>query len=944
MQISAIGVNQKSAYQYPLKHKNISESPKADFSQNKHLVISFKGGNKGQSFGYYPEIAPFFQAGGVATRAKDDATLRISEAARKLDEAYLKSPEFLNQPDKIAVFPLYNCQKIYNPVNGIQIGVEVPEIPYNLPKNSPFKKFAGKKFFTNNANFQKYLDPEEFFAKEPKLTLGKNIFIIEEVTGDADKKLDFGTLEPTEKRLYRYMYYDKASDSLKPTHYFPVFTDLTADMYAPYKGGGYSTSPSVLRSTWKGTPYSQSAKAAYEFFKSGRFQKIKEAEGVTYDPATIVINDCHGANIIEYLAQDFVRGEEFANGKKCVLELHNGADGYTQRTSYQNMFIDIADTDMRRNVMNDPELAEALKRGEEEVNKYFAKLIPDEIKDAQGSVSPYVNTIYYAEKGYVPRIATVSEPYADILALNPNFAPGTHQRVKALYDKGIFTGYVNPLGDDMNPYTLPGMDGYKSEITLGEGIKIRPYVAFDKTKVNKETVDINHVRDVKRLNKINLFERLQKDTLQKLKKLKEVPGHERDYNIAITGSADFNVNVYGYIDEKYLNEVKKPDGDVKLIVSWGRVDVQKGLDTVMESFEKYVNTLEKNPDSVLIMGGPMTRGEKETENLLKIMDRIEKNPKLKGRVALLGGFAPNKPLAMAADFSMFPSRFAPCELTDLESTKVFCAPIVTNCQGLAQKNFDATFEGEAEKVTGYKTRHEYELTYEELKKLLDGEDLEELERANKKFKFSISEPYRLSHEGRTLSEAQIMKAINSDADINFNYRYHLGINGLRESRDKVMRNELADCLKRALIDDRNQEVQTKMVQNHTHLDTSWGGNGALSRTGKSSETLFREGLFEPDAKDIKTEDTIIAKIKATKGYQEVLKRINKLENENRILNGSKKSGKFNRWIKTKTGNCVKNATITAAILYGLGYIGYKIGWLSPIFKDEKAPGHLSKIG
>ena len=943
MQISAIGVNQKSAYKYPLIHKRVSESPNVNFTQSKPLVISFKGGDKGQSFGYYPEIGPFFQAGGVATRAKDDATLRISESERIFDEAYIKSAEFLNQPNKIAVFPLYNCQKVYNPANGIQVGVKVPTIPYNLPPNSPFKKFVGKQFFTNNANFQKYLDPEEFFAKEPKLTLGKNIFIIEDVTGNADTKLDFGTLEPTEKRLYRYMYYDKASDSLKPTHYFPVFTDLTADMYAPYKGGGYSTSPSVMRSTWKGDAYSQSAKAAYEFFKAGRFQQLKAAEGVKYDPATIVINDCHGANIIEYLAQDFVKGEEFANGKKCVLELHNGADGYTQRTSYLNMFIDIADADMRRNVMNDPELAEALKRGNEEVNRYFAKLIPDEIKDAQGSVSPYINTIYYAEKGYVPRIATVSEPYADILATNANFAPGTYQRVKALYEKGIFTGYVNPLGDDMNPYTLPGMDGYKNEIELGEGIKIRPYTAFDKTKVNKETVDIKHVREVKRQNKINLFERLQKDTLQKLKKLKEVSGHERDYNIAITGSADFNVNVYGYIDSKYLNEVKKPDGDVKLIVSWGRVDVQKGLDTVLESFEKYVNTLEKKPDSVLVLGGPMTKGEKETDNLLKIMDRIEKNPKLKGRVALLSGFAPNKPLAMAADFSMFPSRFAPCELTDLESTKVFCAPIVTNCQGLAQKNFDASFEGEAEKVTGYKTKHEYELTYEEMKNLLSGEDLEELERANKKFKFNISEPYRISHEGKTLSDEQIMKVINGDANINFNYRYDLGINGLRESRDKVMVNELADCLKRALIDDRNQEVQTKMVKNHTLLDTSWEGNGALSRTGKSSAALFREGLFQPDAKEIKAEDTIIAKIKATKGYQQVLARIKQLENRKNPDVDSKLSKRFGKWLKTQAGIRTKNITITAAILYGLGYIGYKIGWLSPIFKDEKAPGSMSKI-
>lgn len=942
MQISAIGVNYGSGYAERIKKKNSVTFPKENYLGNKFAVINFKGGNKEQIFGLYPEIGPFWQAGGVATRAKDDASLRTFEAERVFDDAYMNSLEYLNQPNKIAAFPMYNCQRIYNTENGIQIGIKVPEIPHGLPADSPFKKYEGKLFFTNNANFQKYLNPEEFFAREPKLALGKNIFIVEDVTGNADTKLEFGTFEPTEKRLYRYMYYDKASDKLYPTHYFQVFADQTASMSGPYKGGGYSTSPSKLRDSWKGDPYDQWRRAAYEFLEAGRFNEIKKTDGVNYDPATIVINDCHTANIVEDLAQDYVKGKEFAKGKKCVLELHNGADGYTQRTSYQNMFINIADKEMRTNVLNDPEFLEALKRGGDEVDKYFAKLIPDEIKDAQGSVSPYINTLHYAEKGYVPRIATVSEPYADILATNPNFAPGTYKRVKALYDQGIFTGYLNPLGNDMNPYTLPGMDGYKQEMELGEGIKIRPFVPFDKTKINKETADIGHVREVKRLNKINLFERLQKDTLKKLKKLKDVEGHERDYNIAITGNAGSNVEVMGYIDEKYLNEVRKPDGDIKLIVSWGRMDTQKGLDTVLESFEKYVNEIEKNPDSVLILGGPMTKGEQETDKLIKVMDRVMKNDKLKGRVALLGGFAPNKPLAMAADFAMFPSRFAPCELTDLESTKVFCAPIVTNCQGLAQKNFDASFEGEAEKVTGYKTKHEFELTYEELKNLLAGEDLEELERSHKKFNSMIAEPYRISHGGKILSEAEIAEKINGSTELNYNYRYKLGVNGLREYRDRVMVNELADCLKRALINDRNQEIQTKMVRNHANLDTSWEGNGNLSRTGKSSAELFREGLFKPDAKEIKEDDTIIAKIRATKGYQEVLKRLKKQKAGHQTQDTSF-FGKCKKWAKSRGGKWTLGIAGGTAVISVLGYIGYKIGWLNPNFEQEKKPGHLSRI-
>ena len=380
------------------------------------LAITFKGGNKGQIYGLYPEIGPFWQAGGVATRAKDDAFLRISDTDRVFDKAYMESVEYLNQPNKVAVFPMYNCQKIYNTENGIQVGIKVPKIPSNLPDSSPFKKFEGKSFFTNNANFQKYLNPEEFFEKEPKLIINRNVFIVEDVTGSVDTKLDFGTLEPTEKRLYRYMHYDKASDKLVPTHYFPIFADQTASMSAPYKGGGYSTSPSVLRDSWKGDPYDQWRRAAYEFLESGRFNEIKKAEGVEYDPATLVINDCHTANIVEDLAKDYVAGKEFAKGKKCVLELHNGADGYTQRTSYQNMFINIADKSMRENVMNDPEFTEALKRGGDEVNKYFAKLIPDEIKDAQGSVIGKAGTLWLL----MDLITRQTVPAGEIAALLPD--------------------------------------------------------------------------------------------------------------------------------------------------------------------------------------------------------------------------------------------------------------------------------------------------------------------------------------------------------------------------------------------------------------------------------------------------------------------------------------------------------------------------------------------
>ena len=39
------------------------------------------------------------------------------------------------------------------------------------------------------------------------------------------------------------------------------------------------------------------------------------------------------------------------------------------------------------------------------------------------------------------------------------------------------------------------------------------------------------------------------------------------------------------------------------------------------------------------------------------------------------GWAPGKDWAMCGDVALLPSRFAPCELTDLEAKKALCTPI-----------------------------------------------------------------------------------------------------------------------------------------------------------------------------------------------------------------------------------------------------------------------------
>ena len=69
----------------------------------------------------------------------------------------------------------------------------------------------------------------------------------------------------------------------------------------------------------------------------------------------------------------------------------------------------------------------------------------------------------------------------------------------------------------------------------------------------------------------------------------------------LAGDAGRNAKIYGSIDPKYIDALKKGE-DVKLIVSWGRGDFQKGMSTVLDSFEKFAA---KHNDAVLVFGGDM---------------------------------------------------------------------------------------------------------------------------------------------------------------------------------------------------------------------------------------------------------------------------------------------------------------------------------------------------
>lgn len=895
-------------------------------------VIAFRGGNKNQALFYGVEVRPYFAKGGVSTIFQDMRNLKISENAPSFNtEDAQKTKEYWNQTDKVFVSPVYNGKEVYDYDTGTIKQVKLDKIPDNLPENSPFAKYKGKYFMTNSPKYKEYTASEGFFAKE-NLKLDKDIFILDDVTG-AERKMDFGASQDVELKLFRVLRKFDGSDELQKTRDFLVFSDVTATWKGPYEGGGYASGSGNLVQTWKGDGDARSAKAFTELME--RICEVASEDGVKFDPGTIILNDSQSANAVEYIAEKHVKGGEFWQGKKPFFITHNSGAGYIQKTTPLNMFMNIADRELLTAVEQDPKFIEALKIGDEAVNRYFATKMPEEMIDAQSAFSPYNAALYYAEKGYVP-VGTVSPGYHKALTTNPDLAPGSYETLKVLAGKGDFVGILNAFeGFGMDPFSKSGVNGYydaKKDLVYKfpeeagnlAGKEIKAFSVMDKSKVNSDGIDIAHVREIKRQNKVKLLERFDEETLTALRNLQNVEGHKTAFNKVIAGLDGKDVKVYGHIDKKYIEDAKMSNSDIKVITSWGRGDAQKGLDSVLSAFEQYIMKFgDKDPNTVLVMGGALDldKGNSEGKKIKKVIDRMLANSKLKGRFVYLDGFAPNKPLAAAADFSVFPSRFAPCELTDLESYKLLCSPIVTNCQGLADKNFDASFEGEAEKVTGYKTKHAYDMPLEELTKNIEELDKVETNKANKpalerdvkQFFDKIKQDYRIKHH-RELSDQEVMEIIKKSSDLHHQYEYEI----LRPYRDRIIESELVGCFERALITDRNQEVQNKMIKNLFNARTDWEGNAALNG-GKSSGARYRE-IFQRDAGTVTEKDTLLYKIKQKcKDLIENAKQSASRESTTVVTNNSSKGG--NKWI-----------TIGAATI---GVLGLGYGIISGVKKSDK---------
>ena len=282
---------------------------------------------------------------------------------------------------------------------------------------------------------------------------------------------------------------------------------------------------------------------------------------------------------------------------------------------------------------------------------------------------------------------------------------------------------------------------------------------------------------------------------------------------------------------------------------------------------------------------------------------------------MMDGWTPGKDFAMAGDVALLPSRFAPCELTDLEAKKCLCTPIVPNVQGMAQKNFDPSVAAEAKLMDAYKGKHEYFMSE---KVALEAAN-EDAKKAFTDVKNKLVSEIKNRYKGQ-INEEIPDKLLKTTLENDEKYQ-----KALRTLRDSVISDEMAECLERALITDRNNKNAETILANQIKGDTTWFGNGWLSKTNKSAGQLYFDYHFNNKGKNISKKELIKLNFSGlSESVGDKTKRVMHLNNHR--------------------GKMAAGIAFGAAALTGLGYLGYKIGWLSPKFEEEKKNGSLSCVG
>lgn len=908
MRISAIGTDYSAISARSVKSIKATEGqPQGNSIPNGMSLISFRSGNPRHIAHVVAEEPLFgFNGGGVGTVVNDY--------------------NFLDKDvDKIVkIIPMYNQEIAYekgvdaagNATQPMAQEVKVRRIPENLPEGHPFKGQEGTAFITSKA-IDNATDMTKFLEREKN-----SVFLLEEIKSS---KMDWGFEKDIPIKMFKATKNENLVKAMNgrgmpkalqdKLEFVFTFVDSTSSMPKQYADGkSYATAAGSelekrFSSGWKGQDYAKFNKAAVELLPG-----LNEKLGI--DPKYILCSDGQAMFTMHYAAQKNAAGNSYWMDKSLGGVGHNMNRGYIQEMGARQAIVNLGATkEELTKLINSKEYIEALQTGNEE--QFLKETVLKNFYKESSGMNAFSVPIHYATVGYSPMLTTVSEGYHDSIITNELVSP-LNKELKKLDELGRFKGLTNPLTDpNVTPFKNTILQpGYKTDarLKLADGTEtvVEKFKLFDPNKT-----DLESVREVKRQNKINLLERFDKKFIgaQLYDEGRKEWGKADSGRMQIlTGASGRKAKIYGEISKEYIEKLKEGK-DIKLVVSWGRGDFQKAMDIVIDSFVKYAK---RDPDALLLFGGDMTNEPKTIEKFQLLAERSE----LKGRMAMMDGWTPGKDFAMAGDVAILPSRFAPCELTDLEAKKALCTPVVPNVQGMAQKNYDPSIAEDAKYMDAYKGKHEYFMTEETALKAANEDAKKSFEKAKKALIEEISKEYK-GKVNEDIPEKLLKETLESSK------KYQKALKGLRDS---VISDEMAECLERALITDRNGKNAETILANQIKGDTTWTGNGWMSSTGKSSSELYSQYHFQNQGQNIAEKDVIKLDFSG-------LTDVKNGRGESKINSTKPETGKLKQWFKTHKKASIITASALAVV--GLGYAGYKAGWFS---KSEKKDGHLSCVG
>ncbi len=800
-----------------------------------YAAISFGGAkNKLHVAHYMAEFPPFMNVGGVATVGDDYKNM--NDWMKKILAREGKPTENV----KLSMFmPYYNGQLIADANGDLTGGVSVRTLSDGTP-------------IYVHANDIKTLGSMDEAIKQGKY------FKLEQV-GET-KQMQWG-LSDTPITLYKVLPDKRLKEDVD---FYMVYSEGTALKDIAYaNGGGYSSYSSTgapsAASGFSGDPYAQNNKAFAELLP------LTEQKG--FNPETIICSDAQCCYVPEYMAHKQLDGQEYYKDLKLSAVFHNMGDGYTENKSAIDMFASFASKDDINAVLADPKYKEIKLSGDNKaLEEYFQQFMkplvaksvlnPEEVR-----ITPNMIPLYYVkdENGnFVSTVKTVSCGYAQSVAENPSVSPFLHSTWKELYDAGKVGGVLNGL-DKPNIRWDKDFPGFVGEFNKNFGrdangnlYEIKPgedtsKAVFKRLSPFLPDADGNltyeSIRETKRGNKINFLERF-------VEPLKE----GEDY--IVTGNKSKVCKTYGQIDKKYIEMLKKGE-NIPVFGSWGRIDKQKGFPITIKGFSKFAQT-EAGKNAILVMGGEFSATNPESAAVRTVIERELDNKGLRGRYVVIDGFAPGYPIASMADASLLPSTSAPCELTDLESARFFSTPIVTDTQGMKQKNFDPRNADEAAVANAYKTVHEYCIPDSEVDRIVEAFGF-----GDKALQAEIAKEYSRV-EKDTFDDFSIWfnKKLNKVKQPLLDYKYpdgkipdnidEIALKKFKESEDytnlitrlkeNMLGDELADAMTRKVAGI-GTDIDRTIVKNQMAMDTSWSNNNALRsqfiNTSKaSSEEMY----------------------------------------------------------------------------------------------------------